>query len=778
MTNLRPDVTLPDRVLEGPPRSALDHLKRRVLIEAIPLSAPRTGRAALGLNLLSLALDMEHVDRLTERLGLIDISHMSRTVQVDLSAAPFSPHQQRALSTGTGPHAPRIWLPIARHTSRDLAPVVIRDGHGAVVPRLTQSATTSAMAEGLSRLFRMLLDADPRSQVKAGSGSALQQIRHERHEARWLIQSALVIALRSPSTGFDRHTDSGQPGAPLTDPVRRLAVTALEEMFAEDFGLDRGVPFLQMMHLLLTEHITVVAVPSDGTQTYLEYDAPMLPAERRRGTWPLLRRSGLTIRYSTMIPRAVNSYHVTLELPSEIQVRRCILTTRVDEPLITTLSTDLEALAARQDSIAADSSSAQPHTGPILREEWRVICTRLAELGRRRMAELDAYRSYLIRQHVAPGPNRRAAHRLRTVFRPRSRSAFARALTPPESGPLPPDEGNSPSAWCAPGHRFPHHHRSPRPVTDLEHFASEWSRQGGNDLILPSSTQLRLISDNLRASRAGQDVTVDNDPRAHVAHLHWRREPSAQRADSRGQVEADVVVAMGDDPPALRSEVGRFLTSLLVLVAGLMLLLEPVRQIREAFGLLDPRAFDRWFGFRHHVYLDWSCEHVGWFCERAADKPFWGSLGSRWDARVTDEDKGPLSSADAVVTVLLLVPGLLLTRLDAPSTRTLVGWLRRWPRWTAYIAVMTTSTLAACVAILPRPWLSLPFAFSIVILVGLLIWNRIASVLAWIARHAAVPSYREIPAWLRAECGELRPYRRRPRCAIVHGIVDPPEGRE
>jgi hypothetical protein len=43
-------------------------------------------------------------------------------------------------------------------------------------------------------------------------------------------------------------------------------------------------------------------------------------------------------------------------------------------------------------------------------------------------------------------------------------------------------------------------------------------------------------------------------------------------------------------------------------------------------------------------------------------------------------DGSNLPRADAIVAVLLLVPGILLTRLDIPSTNTVLGQLRSFQR--------------------------------------------------------------------------------------------------
>jgi hypothetical protein len=375
---------------------------------------------------------------------------------------------------------------------------------------------------------------------------------------------------------------------------------------------------------------------------------------------------------------------------------------------------------------------------PILTEEWRIICVRLAELGRRRAAELREYRTYMDQHHSPRWPRERPFVRLPgRLGRPGPTSRFLDALLSAvgthHTGKAEPTR-NSTSL-----HRDGRPELSAHPVADLERFAAEWSLQGEHDpLSFPSADDLILIAKNLTGADLGRDVTVDNDPRANAGHLHWRREPVDHGASSRGQVKADVFVALGDDPPSLRSEVGWFVFSLLLLVAGLAVLLEPLPNIGQ-----DVRSLFTGYLFTH-----------------------WSQVTQRWDNRIT---AGAFGTADALVTLLLLVPGLLLTRLDAPSTRTLLGRLRRWPRATAYFAVVTTSSLALCVATLPRSWFTVPLILTMVVLLVLLATNRVAAWMARVERRSPVPRFRPVPAWLRGQCGRRSAYASARECTLLHG---------
>jgi hypothetical protein len=122
----------------------------------VPSARPNFSRRdeALGLTLLSLALRLRHVVRVTENLTLTNTDHLTRTVSVDVDMQYLTARQKRVvsaseagpeqLSTPTGSKAVHeLWVPIARHSRDDLAPVIVRNGSGDAVPRLRRGAHTT-----------------------------------------------------------------------------------------------------------------------------------------------------------------------------------------------------------------------------------------------------------------------------------------------------------------------------------------------------------------------------------------------------------------------------------------------------------------------------------------------------------------------------------------------------------------------------------------------------------------------------------------------------------
>src|SRR3954451_10549269 len=106
----------------------LERLRSALWQTPIPTSPPTDNgyQEALGLNLLALALRLEHVDRMSEALTLADSTHMARSVSIDINMTVLTPEQISALRSdprGVEPHPAAVWLPVARQSRTDLAPV-------------------------------------------------------------------------------------------------------------------------------------------------------------------------------------------------------------------------------------------------------------------------------------------------------------------------------------------------------------------------------------------------------------------------------------------------------------------------------------------------------------------------------------------------------------------------------------------------------------------------------------------------------------------------------
>lgn len=676
----------------------------------IPTSPPVADsfREALGLGLLDLALRLEHVERLSESLELVDSTHMARSVEVDVNLRLLTAEQKRALAPDSadqgnvGSSAPSsIWIPLARQSRKDLAPIVVRDSAGSVLPRLTHYETSRAVRFGLARLFRMFLDADPRS---GEPGEHLHEIRHVRNRSRWLIEAAIgEMVERSivKETGESpRWLNPQRPsGEPLRtarrrwaqpDHIRLAAATAVEQLF------DANSPFLRLLDVASSEYLLVVLVETAHKDLYLRYEAPLLPAKEvvRGHGWRQFGQE-FTVKYSTVIPRAVNSYHITVRVPEEIQLRRFLLSSDVDSPAVEETIVDMEAIADRFDDLKTSSPK-------LLELELQSIASRVCEIGRRRASDLQIYRSYVADYY--------------DTFTKRD-PWFRASLKPAEARQR---------LARLPGER--------RLVESLDQFAAFY--QANKYVRLAElgfgPVALRALKDRLQEEEVGRDVYVDNDPRENGAHAHWRRRSFGGPGRSREPVRIDVYAALVDDPPSLASSVSRLLFSLFMLCLGVGVILEP----------------DLLLG--HSVPL-----------------PGWESLAK--------EDYEPLPSADALVTVLLLVPGLLVTRLDIPSRKTVLGRLRLFPRYLAYAALTITSALAAIVAVAPSQELLVPLRVAVVALFVLFAVSLLDWLTRAVRRRNLVPSHPVAPRWLWSEVSRIPEVGRRQRSCSAEFTNTGPE---
>lgn len=637
----------------------LDRLRSALWQTPIPTSPlPHNSyQEALGLNLLALALRLEHVDRMTEALTLVDSTHMTRSVSIDINLTVLTPDQLQALRTDpNATKAPEtVWLPVARQARTDQAPVVVRDATNVVLPRATHAETSSALIQGMSKAFRMFLEADPRT---ADPDEPLYGIRHGLHRSRWLIQAAIANMIdkgvQPPRTPADH---APRRGATDSESIRERAEQAIDQLFPEDSA------FLRLLDIAASEYLLVTEVPTNKPQVFMQFDAPVMPARSqdlrdratiRRGLTP---RHEFTVRYQTVIPRAVDSYHVTIEVPSEIAVRRFFLTSDVDGPALRTLVNDIRAVADEYDEL----NSVSPK---LLEQELQSIGSRLAEFGRRRRLDLDSFKTYL-EECYAGFTNRRPSF-----------SANGQLIS-----------------W-------------------LSEFSQKYEADHYRKLAdgVFTAPMLRRLADDLEASDVDKDLYVDNDPRDNAGHAHWRRRPFGSDPQSVEPVEANLYIALVDDPPSLASNVSKMLLAVTLLVL--------------AFGvILQPDLF------RGILFLD----------------DFGGRLKPDFD------EQSPVSSADAVVTVLLLVPGLLLARLDIPSARSVLGQLRLFPRYIAYVSMIIAGALALFVAAAQANALALPFEIAIWLLAVLAVSMVANNVINAVKRRSRVPFSTVSPNWLIAE---------------------------
>jgi hypothetical protein len=271
-----------------------------------------------------------------------------------------------------------------------------------------------------------------------------------------------------------------------------------------------------------------------------------------------------------------------------------------------------------------------------------------------------------------------------------------------------------------------------RIITGLGHLSHQYEtdnlRKLADGTLGPEL--LERWADELGNAQVYHDIYVDNDPRENAGHAHWQRRPFGTDPQSVEPVSATVYMALVDDPPSLASNVSAMLLGVLALVTGFGMVLQP--QLFNGIPVLDGLA----------------------------DRLHPGSLGI-----------GPIGSADAIVTVLLLIPGLLLSRLDLPSKKTVLGRLRLFPRYIAYSALMIAGALALTVASARADQLAKPFLVAISALVGLTVLVAIDGIAKAVKRRSRVPLNQVSPNWLIAEVRRVP--KRRKKCAANFSTIGP-----
>ncbi|MDQ3791030.1 MAG: hypothetical protein M3422_27830, partial [Actinomycetota bacterium] len=582
-----------------------------------------------------------------------------------------------------------VWLPVTRHSRTAHASFVVRDAAGDVVPRTTQVENARALIHGLCRAFRMFLSSDPRTEDPK---ELLHGVRHSLNRSRWLIEAtiaAMVTGGRPRPGALPPPADSARPTD--SDSIREKAAEAVTQLFEPDS------PFLELLDIASSDSLLVVAMPVHQAQTFIRYEAPVIPALSKHAPprnallrWLTVRHE-FTVRYTTLIPRAVNSYHVTAEVPSEIQVRRFFLTTDVDSPALRSLVADMRAVADSYDNLRAVAPK-------LLELELQGIASRLAEFGRRRERDLAEFRAYIEERYA--------------TFASRPPRFPARPDTATPTG----DTGLT---------------RDEPIVARLERFANlyeaDWFRKLADGLM--TRDVLLRLADDLERSQVDLDIHTDNDPRENAGHAQWQQRPFGADPRSAEPVTSTVYMALVDDPPSLGSNVSKLLLAVLLLVVG--------------FGaVLEPRFF--------------------------AGVPVLGTMGSWFGPHV--DDGGPFSSADAIVTMLLLVPGLLLSRLDIPSNKTVLGQLRTFPRYVAYTSVIIAGALALLVASGRAGSLRVPFLVGMVALLLLFLLVGLDGLGKAVKRRRRVPVNHVSPMWLVDEIRGKR-VRRWKRCRAEFSTI-------
>jgi hypothetical protein len=163
---------------------------------------------------------------------------------------------------------------------------------------------------------------------------------------------------------------------------------------------------------------------------------------------------------------------------------------------------------------------------------------------------------------------------------------------------------------------------------------------------------LRKASQEIVESQLGRDLSLERDPPANRAHAYWRR--PANRLVEEGQIRVTSHMILRDGTAAGP----RAIVAYAVAVAGI-------------------------------TYV------TGCFLTQSLF-PYGEELAAVFE--------GPVH-AEALVAVLLLVPGFLYTRLSLPPKHSIVGYLKGITRFIAHVSIFAMALLSAAIAAHAGGWL-------------------------------------------------------------------------
>jgi hypothetical protein len=208
--------------------------------------------------------------------------------------------------------------------------------------------------------------------------------------------------------------------------------------------------------------------------------------------------------------------------------------------------------------------------------------------------------------------------------------------------------------WDADQAGFPFDDSRLRAVTDLcwaavsgEATASA-DGQADNSILnhpLVAAAKLRSAAAELRDTSLSEDLSLENDPSTNRAHVYWRRRHTRENGDAQIDIRAGLVLS---DATASGSR------------------------------------------------------SVGWYALSVAAIAYfvlWFLSGHPWPYQSAAAERlSGIEDLDAIIAVLLLVPGFLYTKLTLPDRQSITGYLRAAPRVTAQACIAVMALMATALA--------------------------------------------------------------------------------
>lgn len=394
-----------------------------------------------------------------------------------------------------GGYEDTLWLPIARMSRREIAPVSVHDATGSRIPLLTQFETSRLLASGMYRLLRSILRSgsgdyptygdlhsgeDEARRLRERQRKGVSVFLNRRPEARWLVQSGLLSLLTEqghPDGALGDNSSESKPFEEVEDPEklapRDLAVEVLKTLSGSEYD--------QLLWVALADYILIVGIDPRRDEQMLNFSLPLSVIARRKGGIGPYR-----VHYTTTAPANIRSYHLMFEAEDGVAIRGMALSSDADKEYVRRLAADMKTAS----SVLRGS---QPPTR-YEKAEIGAVMIRASELMRRRLWEVNQ-----ARLPVGPGD----LEDLRVLSNWSKSPAFDDQLTK--------SKNRAEIASCL------------------------------------DRVQVGLAADDYSI---GKDLYVENDPSGSSAHAYWRRVPSRRLETNRITLNASMafVDATGTRP--------------------------------------------------------------------------------------------------------------------------------------------------------------------------------------------------------------------------------------
>ncbi len=653
--------------------------------------------AAIGLELLDLLLDPQHVVRVTDEVMLLSTVVLGRRFQVDVSLDRLSRQKEEGATElwglisgapsppgsvgpggavgGLAPAGPverQLWLPLVTVPRPVEVPVAVYASDGSPLARPPQHEVRLALEAALYHILRESLRSHPTFDEPGSPVNAL--MRHD-DPARWLLQAALVEmceaapnSLRSLEReaavrdrlaaggvdlgGLDRGADLAPHLPVLVDREppghRRLALEVLCEALAGDDA------FLELVDLVYSNYVVMAGVDPRVRDHSLHFSFANIEAleesvnksrllRNRRTLDP--REHNYTVHFAVPLPGNVRAYRLHVSAPgdrSDAGQNEVNLVAGLrfgDHPgrsaidAVRTCAAELAEMS-RRDGDDGDGDP-DPRDGEVHGRIVRYALRFVAGRALAALAELEAVVEVQARAAVEMEDRWRSAPAW-TITRAVARLG---AVIWEARNRL--DEARK----CLEG-LLVEDPDDPDGVDEPDDPASVGaSEMRAADL----SRALVAVADAMEDPLLGFQVVSADLPGQEVARIGVNQPKVASRAAPRPQL-LDVWATVSDEAQPY----------------GVSSLLPPI-------------------GLTVFVYL------VG---ALLFDAVFWP-----WHIRGTLDESVLGGTADAIVAVLLLVPGFAVTQMRLPARRSVSGLLRRPGRVFVIAAVVMLSLSAIVVAV-------------------------------------------------------------------------------